>query len=622
MNTRTPLILGALCVAVLAFILLYEKDMKPSDQVRTEAKRLFADMDTEAVARISLSSEDADITMEKGGNLWKVVKPVKTSADPSEIEMLLSEMQYLERVQRFDIEGTEDQLKEYGLFKPRMTFRAKAGKEQFELRLGRDTPGGDRVYAQTRKGGKTVVILEKAIAEKLLRPVEAWRDKRVQPIDQPAVREVALQGKGLDMSIARSDPGWHLARPINARASGEAVNNFFSALAGGRVTKFVAEDSSNLAEFGLNEPFRITLTRSEGEPIVVEIGAALKNDPSQSYARSSHLGKSVFTIPATLMTSLMPSVDALRDKRIARWAQEEVTRVRVRMGKETVEASRDSGEWRLGVSGTLSADAAAVEQFLSKLAALDATRYVADAPTTLKPYGLDEPAWRVELFRSPKQAKGKADAKEKAQEIKPPAGSENGEVWLALDFGRVEKNEIFVRSSIEPFISAVPLQQVGFLPVQAWDWKAKRANLAEAASLKKITIKEGKSAWEIVKGDKGWESVGNALDAQGLSGLVGQITALRPTKWLGPKPPLPASLPTLTFSFGGEPARELRVWARKSGEDALAFFAGVDEDYFDIASADLELIRAALRPTNAPVTAVTPAVTAEPKPSTTPEKRR
>lgn len=248
----------------------------------------------------------------------------------------------------------------------------------------------------------------------------ALRDDARDAYDRPLLPElrpervlalrVDLLARGVQLRLERDARGsWFLTDPIAYPAEDALVEKLLAVAARERGT---LDRGADPARLGLDPPRAVLEldvleeprpgTPPERRTRRVELGAD-DLDPRLQLARvPAHpaappgASAAVLRIPRTLGNTLARAVDDWRDPRLTPLAAGDVRRL-VRRGAAPLDVERDEdGGWRARESG-IRLDPDAVGLLVRVAAEMRATGFVSDAPGSLSGYGLDPPAFELEL---------------------------------------------------------------------------------------------------------------------------------------------------------------------------------------------------------------------------------
>src|SRR5436189_3517132 len=242
--------------------------------------RKLTDLITAQVSRIILKTPAGEMELQKKGDHWEIVKPLRARGDDQKISDLIAQITTA-RIQQFVTDDHGD-LRPYGLAEPRgaITLFSQEGKKDKKVEIadsikvfGQEDKGQmlqigsvpekekDQVYVRFAPRG-AVYTLPKKIEEALnVKPADL-RDYHLVRIDTNVLDRITIDvpGKGKTV-LARKDGHWTIASRNNAPADSGAVRRLIDKLQNERVTKFVEDVASNLPKYGLDKP-RLQLTFS------------------------------------------------------------------------------------------------------------------------------------------------------------------------------------------------------------------------------------------------------------------------------------------------------------------------------------------------------------------------
>ena len=159
----------------------------------------------------------------------------------------------------------------------------------------------------------------------------------------------------------------------------------------------VAEVTDDFKEYGLGEgSIEVTLTLNDGETIIFEAGDP--NPTSVSWYLRPKSGNDVFVVKKSAIDYFRLELSHFREKRVSSIDANEAQRVHARLGNRTLEfVKAGTKSWEMRVPTVQRADRQKVRTMLGRTGALKALEFVADAPETLEPWGLDTPPNEIEI---------------------------------------------------------------------------------------------------------------------------------------------------------------------------------------------------------------------------------
>jgi len=235
--------------------------------------RKLTDVTTAQVRRITLQTPAGEMELEKKGDHWDILKPLRARADDGKVGDLISQITSA-RIQQFVADDRGD-LRPYGLAEPRgsITLYDQEQKREQKVELGeaikvygREDKGQtlqigsvlekekDQIYVRFAPRG-SVYTLPKKIEEILNSKPADLRDNHLVRIDINILDRITIDvpGKGKTV-LARKDGNWTIATRNGAPADSGAVGRLIDKLQNERVLRFVEDIASNLPKYGLDKP--------------------------------------------------------------------------------------------------------------------------------------------------------------------------------------------------------------------------------------------------------------------------------------------------------------------------------------------------------------------------------
>jgi hypothetical protein len=374
----------------------------------------LTDVTTAQVRRIVLKTPAGEMELEKKGDHWDIVKPLRARADDEKVGDLLAQVTTA-RIQQFVADDHGD-LRPYGLAEPRgsITLFSQEGRKDQKVEIadsikvfGQDDKGQmlqigsvpekekDQVYVRFAPRG-AVYTLPKKVEEALNTKPADLRDYHLVRIDTNVLDRITIDvpGKGKTV-LARKDGNWTIASRNNAPADSRAVRRLIDTLQNARVTRFVEDVASNLPKYGLDKPrLQITFssfasentaeTKAGEEPFAtLSFG---KEDGDNVYAR---LTDEPFVVTARrgLLDQIPADPLQWQELSIFKLKPDQIHRLSVSTDKEVSLERGENNQWHW-LKGTGQIDGNNVQSLLNTLSSLHAARWLG----AMKPQdGLEKP---------------------------------------------------------------------------------------------------------------------------------------------------------------------------------------------------------------------------------------
>jgi hypothetical protein len=362
----------------------------------------LTDVTTAQVRRIALKTPAGEMELEKKGDHWDIVKPLRARADDEKVGDLIAQVTTA-RIQQFVADDHGD-LRPYGLAEPRgsITLFSQEGSKDQKVEIadsikvfGQDDKGQmlqignvpekekDQVYVRFAPRG-AVYTLPKKIEEALNTKPADLRDYHLVRIDTNVLDRITIDVPGNGKTVlARKDGNWTIASRNNAPADSRAVRRLIEALQNARVTRFVEDVASNLPKYGLDKPrLQITFssfasentaeTKAGEEPFAtLSFG---KEDGDNVYAR---LTDEPFVVTARrgLLDQIPADPLQWQELSIFKLKPDQIHRLSITTDKELSLERGDNNQWHW-VKGTGQIDGNNVQSLLNTLSSLHAARWL------------------------------------------------------------------------------------------------------------------------------------------------------------------------------------------------------------------------------------------------------
>jgi hypothetical protein len=374
----------------------------------------LTDVTTAQVRRIALKTPAGEMELEKKGDHWDIVKPLRARADDEKVGDLIAQVTTA-RIQQFVADDHGD-LRPYGLAEPRgsITLFSQEGRKDQKVEIadsikvfGQDDKGQmlqigsvpekekDKVYVRFAPRG-AVYTLPKKIEDALNTKPADLRDYHLVRIDTNVLDRITIDvpGKGKTV-LARKDGNWTIASRNNAPADSRAVRRLIDALQNARVTRFVEDVASNLPKYGLDKPrLQITFssfasentaeTKAGEEPFAtLSFG---KEDGDNVYAR---LTDEPFVVAARrgLLDQIPADPLQWQELSIFKLKPDQIHRLSITTDKELSLERGENNQWHW-LKGSGQIDGNNVQSLLNTLSSLHAARWVG---ATKPQDGLEKP---------------------------------------------------------------------------------------------------------------------------------------------------------------------------------------------------------------------------------------
>ena len=359
------------------------RDRKLTDTVATQ------------VIRLSLKTAAGEMELQKQGDHWQIVKPLRARADDQKVNDLIAQIT-TSRIAQFVADDAGD-LHPYGLTEPRgtVTIVTADDKQGQILQIG-GVPAKekDQIYVRFAPR-KFVYTLPNKIETILSTRPNDLRDRHLVRFDQNQLDRITIDVPGKTKTVlSRKDQNWTIVNRNNRLANAAEARRLIDLLAGEQVTNFVADVASDLPKYGLDKP-QLTVTLSSfasentaetkaGEHPLATIAFG-KIDGENIFAR---VGEEPFVVAVHRSTLDNIFADPLQwqDLTIFKFKPEQIHRLALFTDHEQSLIRGPNNQWEW-VTGNGPINAVTVQSLVNTLASLHAVRWIANIP----PAAFDKP---------------------------------------------------------------------------------------------------------------------------------------------------------------------------------------------------------------------------------------
>jgi len=347
---KSTLILLGLGVALLAYILLFEKGPKKDDSEKKD--KIFTTFVADDVQEIrveypsnTLPAHKPPLTLKKDDKgIWQITQPVQLQADETLVRQALTNIGQLNPEDTLSAPGN---LSEYGLVNPyaKLSFISK-GKNPDVLVIGDKTINGNDFYC-LNPSLKSVFLIQPYMAEGFMKVPNEIRDHTLIKTDQVAAEKVEIDYQGKSLLLAKDDKNnWSLEKPVREKADSNKLRDFLNSINTQRIDDFVEDHPSNLAAYGLSSPrasIEIWPSDHTGPKTLLLGRQKLK---TASYFAKMKDQPAVFLVAGFFDTTLNFKLNDFRDKSVMGFDATQVKLLSVTHNKQVYAYQKDAkGQW-------------------------------------------------------------------------------------------------------------------------------------------------------------------------------------------------------------------------------------------------------------------------------------
>ncbi len=363
-----------------------EKKKKESKE-RSEKIVLF---DEKNVTNLTLSLVGSKISLQKNGDYWKVVEPIKAKSDEDEVTNLLNTLKTAKHSRVVD-EAPKD-LSSFGLKDPKLTLTlGLKEKGNTSILVGDNSPIGSSLYIKL--SDKPAVLLSSVSRKDLTKSLYDLRDKTILDFSTGSISKINVERENITIGFEKKENNWTVkSGELNSKAETSEVRNLLSSIDVGKIKSFEEEDPKDLALFGLENPeIKITLNEKDDAKSHVLLIGSKKGDTHYAKTEAS---KNVFALETALVVKFPKDPLDFLSKKLFDFAKEDATGFEIKTQSETIRVvnkGEKDADWKLEEPIQTSTDTATINSLLFDLSDAQVVEYVIGKAENLKTYGLDSP---------------------------------------------------------------------------------------------------------------------------------------------------------------------------------------------------------------------------------------
>jgi len=409
--------------------------------------RKLTDLTNGQVTRLVLRTPAGEMEVQKQGDVWEIVKPLRARADNQKVSDLVAQVTSA-RIAQFVADDRGD-LQPYGLAEPRgsITLFKQNDKDGQVLQIG-STPEKDNEQVYVRFSARSFVYTVPKKIEDVLKTTPAdVRDRHLVRIDSNNLDRLTIDAPGKAKTVlARKDQSWTIASQNNQPANSGEVTRLIETLKNEQVTRFVEDVASDLPKYGLDKPQVVVTFSSFASENTAESTAG--EHPFATIAFGKGEGEEVFArvgeepfivaVKRTMLDRIWSYPAQWQELAIFKFKPDEIHRLSVATEREAPLTRGPNKEW-VRAAGDEPINQNNVQSLVNTLASLRAVRWLGGPA----PEALNEPQVTITFTTSPD---------DKIVHKLVVGGAAGGEMW----FARVEGREgVFVMSN--PDLNALRL---------------------------------------------------------------------------------------------------------------------------------------------------------------------
>jgi Domain of unknown function (DUF4340) len=309
------------------------------------------------------------------------------------------------------------------------------------------------------------------------------RKGRVFAAEPADVTEVELKRPDSIVKLKREGDGWQILEPVKARGDRGPIDETVTSVVTARMDREIEAAPTALGDFGLDKPAaEVTLRLKDGKQLGLVLGA---KSPTGVWVYARETGKpAVFVVGDSVLRDTTRPIADFRDKAVIAFDQKDVTALEIVTRDDSLAAEATDGRWKLSRPRPLPADGDTVREFLEKLRAARVREFVAEAPRSLEPFGLDKPV-RVSIH----------------------TGRDKDRATKTLLFGRADpsKKGVYAMRAGDSTVVVVPDETWAAVPKNVAVLRDKTVVEVERDKVTRLEIESPKGAVTLVQENGRWK---------------------------------------------------------------------------------------------------------------------
>ncbi len=419
MSRRTTMVLGGLAIALLAYILIFERGTLSTGELEARQGRVIQSFVRARISRIELRVGDDHVLLVRARNQseedlenfgvgdWLLEAPVHAPADGEAVDGLMSSLEWLDA--RRTLEGiTAADRTRFGFDAPQATVGFTVANETHRLLVGGEDPRGEGLYV-TLDEGDTAWICGRDLMEALRHDADHFRDKDLFPdLVARDARRVEITNTDTHAVLVREENApWQLTEPTQGYARGGAVEGVLQFAIHARATRFVREEAGDDVGTPTRElrverapaPAGTTGEAADRSPLRLRITGACPDHEGEVVAIVGD--GPVVCMLASDLEPLDVSLEELRELRLATTPDDRVDSITFARGGESFALARHESGWTIGVGDTTEPGSEdAIGELMRGLRGQEAQEFVPYTAEAAAAHGLDTPTALITIARS------------------------------------------------------------------------------------------------------------------------------------------------------------------------------------------------------------------------------
>ncbi len=228
---------------------------------------------------------------------------------------------------------------------------------------------------------------------------EEYYSRELLIFDKNKVDELSIENARGKVVCRKVGEAWQIIEPVTVDAHRGAIQAILANLERARLTRFLVLDDEStegaLKKYGLDFP-HVKVSLHVGGRLLDTVLFGDENPSGRYVYVKKDSEDRIGMVELYRRTGVDKQWSELRNKTTLKFKRALATRLRIESQADTVEVTKSGEKWQMKFPTEARGDGEAIEAILQGLAS-PVEEFIDDAPNSLKLYGLDRPALRVEV---------------------------------------------------------------------------------------------------------------------------------------------------------------------------------------------------------------------------------
>jgi len=379
MGKRATLMLAVVVLALLAYILKFERTSLTSKELDQREGKVLTRFVREKVSRVEIQRKGKRVVLERtpesegGFGAWRMLEPWQVEADEGEIDGVLGELEWLAARRTLSDLSDKDRA-QFGLDKPRYRVTFRAGDATQRLSLGLGDVHGEGVYAAVDDDA-TGYVIPKTLLEALDHDPGHYRSKEfLGEMVTAWARKLSIETPEGRVELEKKDGRFWVMGALSTYADGKAIDVLLRGLNDLKATRFLQEQEAERALLDLQKAKRkieLRIVPDEGRedrtPQLVElwIGGACEGHADEQLAMAGPKGAPV-CVGSDELKRFEPGPLGFAQAQLVSANPGSIERFELTAANNKIALKREGQEWTANAANN-KPDREAVEQWLEDL---------------------------------------------------------------------------------------------------------------------------------------------------------------------------------------------------------------------------------------------------------------